>query len=312
MQHRAGTKLYAYTLLFTCGVIWGLTFSLARIATSQDAHPLGLAFWQALGGGLVLLVVCCARGSLPVLNRSFFRRYLVIALIGTAIPGTLYFYAASRIPAGVLAITVTTVPLLTYAICLPLGADRYQHKRFSGLLVGFVAILILVLPDSSLPDPGMVNWLLLALASSVFYSLENIYVDIRVPHGLDMIALLCGALFVAAVLLIPVVAVFDAWVSLTMPFTEVEWAIVGMAVVSSSAYAVFFLVIKMSGAVFASLSAYVVTIAGVFWAILLFDESHSVYVWTAFGLLLVGMALVTPRHPGQVDSELTLAGNKTA
>jgi drug/metabolite transporter (DMT)-like permease len=298
MDRARGGKLYAYVLLLACGVIWGLTFSLARIATSENAHPLGLAFWQAFGGGIVLIVVCIARGKLPPLDRASMVRYVVIALVGTAVPGTLYYYAASRIPAGILAISLTTVPMLTYAFSLPLGADSYQHKRISGILVGFAAILMLVIPDTSLPDPGMVNWLLLALASSVFYSIENIYVDIRVPDDIDMVALLTGALFVASIFLIPILVAFDAWVPLRYPFTAVEWSIAGMAVISSSAYAIFFLVVKMAGAVFASLSAYVVTVAGVIWAILIFGETHSLWVWSSFALLLLGMALVTPREDG--------------
>jgi drug/metabolite transporter (DMT)-like permease len=285
-----------YLMVFTIGVTWGVTFSLARIAAEAGAHPIGLAFWQAAGGGLVLLPVCLYRKALPQINWQNIRRFMVIALAGTAVPGTLLFYAASRVPSGILAITVSLIPMLTYVFALILGIDKYATKRFIGIVLGFGAILLLSLPESSLPDPGMVKWMLLALLASVFYTIENIYVDISIPQGTDLIALLMGGLFVAALILAPVAYSQAAFVALQYPFTEVEWAIIAMAFVSSTAYTLFLYVVKKSGSVFASLVGYVITLAGVFWGMLFFDESHSIWVWAALATMLVGMAMVTPRE----------------
>ncbi len=285
-----------YLMVFTIGITWGVTFSLARIAAEAGAHPIGLAFWQAAGGALVLLPVCLYRKALPRINWQNCKRYLVIALAGTAVPGTFLFYAASRVPSGILAITVSLVPMLTYVFALILGIDKYANKRFVGIVLGFGAILLLSLPESSLPDPGMVKWMLLALLASVFYTIENIYVDISIPQGTDLVALLAGGLCVAALLLAPVASSQSAFVTPQYPFTEVEWAIIAMAFVSSTAYALFFYIVKKSGAVFASLVGYVITLAGVFWGMLFFEESHSIWVWAALATMLVGMAMVTPRE----------------
>jgi drug/metabolite transporter (DMT)-like permease len=288
--------LVPYMMVFTVGITWGVTFSLARIAAEAGAHPIGLAFWQAAGGALVLLPVCLYRKVLPRINWQNCKRYMVIALAGTAVPGTFLFYAASRVPSGILAITVSLVPMLTYVFALILGIDKYANKRFVGIMLGFGAILLLSLPESSLPDPGMVKWMLLALLASVFYTIENIYVDISIPQGTDLVALLAGGLCVAALLLAPIAFSQSAFVTPQYPFTEVEWAIIAMAFVSSTAYALFFYIVKKSGAVFASLVGYVITLAGVFWGMLFFGESHSIWVWAALATMLVGMAMVTPRE----------------
>jgi drug/metabolite transporter (DMT)-like permease len=288
--------LVPYMMVFTVGITWGVTFSLARIAAEAGAHPIGLAFWQAAGGALVLLPVCLYRKVLPRINWQNCKRYMVIALAGTAVPGTFLFYAASRVPSGILAITVSLVPMLTYVFALILGIDKYANRRFVGIMLGFGAILLLSLPESSLPDPGMVKWMLLALLASVFYTIENIYVDISIPQGTDLVALLAGGLCVAALLLAPIAFSQSAFVTPQYPFTEVEWAIIAMAFVSSTAYALFFYIVKKSGAVFASLVGYVITLAGVFWGMLFFGESHSIWVWAALATMLVGMAMVTPRE----------------
>ena len=285
-----------YVLVLLCGVVWGMTFSLARIAASTQAHPIGLAFWQALGGGVVLLIYCLLRRRRPRLDRAHFKHACVIALFGTAIPASLYFYAAPKVPAGVLAITVALVPMLTYALSWMLGIDRFGRRRVLGIALGFIAIVLLVAPDTSLPEPGMARWLVLPLIASVFYTLENVYVDVYIPQNADLEGLLTTGLMVAAAMLVPILYLGDAFHPIAPPFDPADWAILAMMVVSSAAYVMFLYVVKMAGAVFASMAGYVITLAGVFWGMVFFAERHSPWVWAALALMLVGMLLVTPRR----------------
>ena len=53
-----------------------------------------------------------------------------------------------------------------------------------------------------------------------------------------------GGLCVAALLLAPIAYSQAAFVTLQYPFTEVEWAIIAMALVSSTAYTMFLYVVK--------------------------------------------------------------------
>ena len=55
--------------------------------------------------------------------------------------------------------------------------------------------------------------------------------------------------------------------------------------------------INIAGRLFASLCGYLITLAGVFWGIALFGETHSPWVWASLVVMLVGLALVTPRAP---------------
>jgi drug/metabolite transporter (DMT)-like permease len=57
--------------------------------------------------------------------------------------------------------------------------------------------------------------------------------------------------------------------------------------------------IDRAGPLFASQVGYVVTLAGVFWGMLLFGESHSAWVWVSLVTMLAGLALVTPRKIGE-------------
>ena len=43
--------------------------------------------------------------------------------------------------------------------------------------MGFFALLILIVPENSLPDKKDIPWVLLSLICALCYALENIYID---------------------------------------------------------------------------------------------------------------------------------------
>lgn len=288
------SRLWPYILVFVSGGIWGITFSLARLATEAGAQPLGMAWWQGLGGGLFLIMVCAWRKRWPVLNKQHLKFYALLGTLGTAFPSIFYFYAASRVPAGIIAITTASVPLVTYGASWLLGVDKYSPRRIAGVAAGLLAIAVLVGPETSLPERSMAIWILIVFAASLAYTIENLYVALRVPDSTDMVSLLCGMLLAAAVLLTPIMLLTDTFVPLRFPWTAIEWSIVGIAVVGASAYSLFLYAIKVAGPVFASQTGYTATISGVLWAMAIFGEQHSLWVWLSLALMMTGLALVTP------------------
>ena len=297
------TSAIPYLLVLVTGTLWGATFSLARMAAETGAHPLGLTWWQVVAGALALLGACAVAGQWPRFTREEMFHYLVIAVLGSAVPGALYFYAAPHVPAGILAITIALVPMLIYAMAWCMSLEAYVARRAFGLGLGLAAVVVLMVPESSLPDRTMVRWLLLALLASVFYAAESVYVDWRVPKRASVLALLTGALIVAGVLLTPVVAARQAFVVLSLDAGRLEFAVIAMAVLSSAAYCIYLWVLQRWGPVFASQTGYVTTLTGVLWGMLIFAERHSLWVWLALAMILVGMALVTPRRAAGPDTK---------
>ncbi|MGB1870677.1 MAG: EamA family transporter, partial [Candidatus Puniceispirillaceae bacterium] len=92
------------------GIAWGLSFSVAKLATTDGTTPIGIAFWQSLLAGLLLLGYVHFRGRRLAMTWPAIKLYIIVALLGTAVPSVCFYYAAARVPAGVLAITVTLVP----------------------------------------------------------------------------------------------------------------------------------------------------------------------------------------------------------
>ena len=289
--------LLPWFLLLFMGVAWGLSFSLARIAVSAGGMAFGITFWQnVLCAAILLAYTCARRRPLPVSARHI-RFYFVVALLGTSIPASCFYLAAEFVPAGVLSITVTLIPILTYAIALAMGKEDKSAIRMTGIACGTVAILLLVLPETSLPDRAAIPWVLLACVSSVCYALENIYLAQPGTHETGPVRTACGMNIVSAVIMAPVAIGTGQMFMPSLPLGALEWAVIGLAVITAGAYTAFIFVINIAGPLFASLCGYLITLAGVFWGIALFGETHSPWVWASLVVMLVGLALVTPRTP---------------
>ena len=295
IQVKSLSPVIAWGLLLFCGLVWGLTFSLAKIVADGGGHPLGINFWQSLiGAGLLVSLSLVTRQKIS-LNRHTILFFIVCGILGSVIPGVIYFYAASRVSPGVLSITIATVPLMTFAAATMLRVEKVQFSRVLGVVFGITSIIVLVAPKESLPEASAIPWIFAALFSAFCYSSENLVVALRAPKGLSALSMVTGLFVTAAIIMAPLVLINDAFVPFNWPWQPVEWAMVGMAFISVTAYGLYIYLIVHSGPVFASQTAYLVTISGVLWGIAIFNEQHSGWIWASLAIMVAALALVSPR-----------------
>ena len=289
-------RLWHFMVLVALGIIWGLSFSLARMSTESGMHPLVINYWTCLLGALLLLLYCAVtRQPLP-LKKEFLFLYIVCGLLGSVIPGTLYFYAASRISAGVLSITIATVPLITFVAAAVLRIEAMSFLRIAGVLLGIISIALLVIPGTSLPDPAAAPWVLVMVVAASCYAAENLVVASRTPPGQNVFVIVTGMLIAATIMLTPIVWLSGAFTFISWPPGRSDWAILSMAVITATAYGGFYYLVLRAGPVYASQCAYVVTLAGVLWGMLIYGEAHSAWIWGSLAVMIGALSLVKPRE----------------
>jgi drug/metabolite transporter (DMT)-like permease len=294
-------RLFPYFLILGAGVIWGATFSLALIATAEGAHPLGLSAWQVvLTAAFFAATWLFSRFTL--FDIRHLRHYLVLALVGITVPNLLYYYAAPHLSAGLLAITISTVPLFTYAIMLLLRFESMVARRLSGVLLGMIAILLLVVPDHGFSSDDASFWILVVMLCALLYAVENVYIGRGVDASIDVRELLFGSNLLASLVQFPLAIYLGVDESWSWLASHAGLAIVGIAIGSGFAYAMFFYTIKAAGPVFASQCAYAVTISGVMWGIMIFSEQHGIWIWISVIVMLLGMVLVSPDDEPEVEN----------
>jgi drug/metabolite transporter (DMT)-like permease len=224
---------------------------------------------------------------------------------GITVPNINFFFVIGHVPAGVMAVVVATVPMLTYGFALTLGMERFGWRRAAGIGLGLAGALCLLLPRASLPDPAMLGWVVLAFLTPAFYAANSVYSARWRPAGGHSLGLACGMMFGASIFQHGRAGErIEAAARQRGRAGERQLlSALGQIAISSVAYILFFEVLRLAGAVFFSQVAYIVTLAGLSWGMVVFGERHSGWLYLATGLIFAGLALVNLRRRSRPGPE---------
>ncbi len=290
---RRVSMLLPLSLICVLGTLWGASASLAKLAVLDGIQPLGFTLWNSLGAGAIMLAICAWRGILPRLSVEHVRYYTICGVLGVALPNLNIVVVVGHIPAGVVAVALSTTPIMTYAIALLWRLERFDRIRALGLFLALVGTLFIVLPQASLPKPGAAPWFAMALLTPALYAVTNVLADRMRPAGSSSIMLAAGMLVVSTAALAPFAFAFDQMHPLGLPFTAGDYAILAQIGASVLAYILFFEILRMVGAVQFSITSYVIALTGIGWGIMFFAEAHSFWIWASVAFIFAGLALVT-------------------
>ena len=285
-----------FLILIILGLGWGLSFTLGKIAITAGGTPIGLTFWQSLFSGLILLAYVFFRHGKIIIPKIMFFPIVIITFLSVVIPNIIFYACVEHLDAGVLSISVSVIPLFTYLIAMGLRMDKFKVRRVIGLITGFCALLILILPENSLPDKRDIPWVLLALNCALCYALENIYIDRLALQNFGPIRLVCAVSFVSAIITFLLSLVMDQFFILQPTNLYLFISTLGLGFISATAYSIFIYLIGRAGSVFSSQVGYLVTFFGVVWGIIILGESHSVFVWISLAMIMMGIFLVQPKQ----------------
>lgn len=300
-----GDRFIPVLALFALGAAWGLTLPLSKIAVSTGHPPLGLVVWQLVIAIVVLALINAFRRRPIRFRRYHAPMFLFISLTGNLLPTVIWFITAVHLPAGILAIILSLVPMFALPVALAMRLEAFQWLRLGGVFCGALAIVLLLGPEASLPEPGQYWWLLLALISPLCYGIEGNGVAKMGLGGLDSVQMLLGATLVSLAVALPITLASGQGLDIFIRWGDAELALVATSVLTTIAYAGYVWLVGRAGSVFATQVSYLVTGFGVVWSILLLGERYAGWVWLALAVMLIGLFLVRPRPPESLAETAT-------
>lgn len=291
-------------MLLTSGVVYGSSFSFMKLAVSEGAAPLGIVFWFAVLATFILTFELTVTGKLKNISFSLVPFCLPWGILSVVLPNLFFFYAAQRIPASIIAIGIALVPILTLGGAVLLRRESLTWQRAAGLMLGGIAVMMILLPRSSLPEARDTLFALIAFAGAACYAAEHLYVEMRAPKNIAVDQLLFVMFTVVTILLLPIVLATETFFWPNWPFGIAEGAMIAVTGITLLDYFLITLLILWAGPVFTSQAAYIVTLSGVAWGILIFQDDLSNWTWFAIGLLMLGLKLVRPnKYVGSEDAQ---------
>ena len=281
-------------ILLIVGVSWGLTAPLSKIAVSTGHHYLGLLIWQIIIMILSLGLIQIFRKKKLPLNLNCFWRYVLVALLGTILPNSIMYKAYFHLQSGIMSILVSIVPMIAFLLVLVLQMEKFEIRRFLGVLFGIFAIILIVFPKLDLGYIGEVGWILLALLSPLCYAIEGVWINKIGIAKLDPIEVILGASILGFFILMPIVALNGYWITPYRIWGPAEFAITASSLIHSIIYISYIWLIGKAGVIFASQVSYIYTASGIGFSIILLGERYSLFVWAAVILMLMGLMMVRP------------------
>jgi drug/metabolite transporter (DMT)-like permease len=291
LETRAGAV--ALALMMAGGIIGPLRFVLNKIAVEGGVPPFAFAFWPMLFAGILLLLVALLRGETPSLKITYLRAYLSVGIFALGAPMAVLTFLADKLPQGLISMVVILAPTMTYLFAILLRVDRLRALSSAGMAVGIGGILVIVLPDVSLPERAMVWWLLLALLAPVLLGLGNVLTVLVRPSMMPPTVLAAGMLLTAAALLVPIMALSGQFYLFDGAAPGVNWNFLYATLLNAVFYVSFLEVIRLAGPVFFSQINYLAVAAGFGWGMILFGERYSLYVWGGTALMAASVLLLT-------------------
>ena len=252
----------ALFILLLAGLIYSLLFPINRIATENGVPPLGYVVWVSLGGGVLMLIACVLTGKMPRLGRRHVVTYIVGCALSIAAPMILLALAAPRLPSSVITMIVVLAPLLSFLFALPVKLERFRWLGLAGLLFALASVLLILLPEASLPEPGMVGWVLLTLLVPVVFALFNIFIDLYAPPQEGGLQLGTGILLAAGLMMLPITAIAGEFHFFPGPSAEGDFAVLYATLINAARWWLMFIIIRMAGAIFVSQTAYIIVLGG--------------------------------------------------
>jgi drug/metabolite transporter (DMT)-like permease len=290
----ARSRSYPLLLLIATGVTLGLAPPFARIAAQSGIPMISFAFWQNLGGGLLLLLLAIITGGRPPLGLRHLRFYAISGFVTLALPSLLIFLAVAKIGAGLPSLAYAFPAMLTYAFALSLRMEKLVWMRAAGIGLGVIGILLITLPRSGPISDADLPWMLLAFIAPVSLAVGNIYRTRAWPKDAPPLALAAGTLLGAAFWLLLGGALFGLlyWPSTAAP---ADWVLPVAGVFACLSFIPYFELQRVAGPVYLSQIGYVMAATSLAVGTFVFGERYGLLVWLAAGVIVAGIILVNRR-----------------
>lgn len=278
--------------LVILGALWGASFLFMRVAAPAFGPVTLIAVRVSIAAVLLLPLMARERGWSQA--RTAAGPLVLVGALNTAIPFTLFAYAALTLPAGLSSVLNASVPLFGALVGLVWLGQRPRPQQIAGLALGFTGVLVLAWPR--LASPADWRAVVAAIAATVLYAVSA-HITRQTLAGVRPLVVAGGSMAGAAVLLLPFALV---WPPAAMPSPGAWLTALTLGVASTAiAYVMYFRLIARSGPTVAMMVTYLVPVFGVSWGALFLGERLAGTALTGGTLVLAGVALATmrPRRP---------------
>ena len=271
-----------FLTLLLVSFFWGGSFLFLRLLVIEGLDPLQIVSLRMMFAAIFIAPFFLLKFK----KYSFFDHgfsFLLIGLLNTALPFTLFAYASVNLGAGSLSVLQATVPILTALILFSLYRDEFSIMKLVGVLVGFSGLFLLAGPSGELDLFSSI----LCVIASLSYAISGVYLA-NTPQKINNSFVGMGSIIVGAILLSPFLINYH---SANLNISSTAWFYIALLGVinTSLAYVIFIKLIKRIGSLNASFVTYLVPVSSISLGILILDEVFTIDMIIGSSLIFLGV-----------------------
>jgi drug/metabolite transporter (DMT)-like permease len=278
--------------LFILGGLWGSSYLFIKVAVAE-VPPLTLVAGRlVLAAAILWVVLLAARQAMPR-GRRLWVAFAVMGLLNGAVPYSLIFWSEQYISSGLASLLQATMPLFTVLMGhLLLRDERLTAGRVAGVVLGFVGVGLLMLPDLRQGAHANLLGQLAMVASSVSYAGAALFARSRL-RGQPALVSTTGQLTMGAVWIVPLSLLVGGLRPMGVPSLPALASWLGLTILGTViAYVIYFRLIERTSAAFVSTVTYIIPVFGLILGALVLNEPLSLTLLVSLGLILAGVLLV--------------------
>ena len=271
-----------FLTLLLVSLFWGGSFLFLRLLVLEGLEPLQIVSLRMAFAAIFIAPFFILKFK----KYSFFDHgfsFLLIGLLNTALPFTLFAFASVSLGAGSLSVLQATVPILTALILFSLYRDEFSVLKLMGVLIGFSGLFLLAGPSGELDLFASI----LCIIASLSYSISGVYLA-NTPSNINNSFVGMGSIIVGAILLSPFLINYH---SSHLNISSTAWLYIALLGVinTSLAYVIFIKLIKRIGSLNASFVTYLVPVSSITLGILILDEVFTIDMVIGSALIFLGV-----------------------
>lgn len=304
-RHATGRNLLLLLLLST---LWGSSYTFIKLGVAT-IPPITFIAARTLIAGSVLTGILGLRGVRIPCSAAVWARFLVQALLNSAVPFTLIAWAETRTEANLATILNSLSPIFAFLLTALLTQHEpvTWRKRF-GVGTGLIGVCVIV---GIGPLTGLGHQLgsqLAIIAASICYAGAAVFG--KGFADLDPMLPAAGSLLCGAVVLTPLsVALDHPWT--IRPTSESVLALLALALLSTAlTFVIYFRLVASLGSVGTTAQAYLRVPIGVAISTLALGEQLKPTTWIGLVCVIIGVIAMTipSRHRQRAPSTPASSG----
>jgi drug/metabolite transporter (DMT)-like permease len=285
-----------WAILLTLSILWGGSFFFIGIAI-HSVQPMTLVLLRVSLAALFLWAWRIIRRDSLALPADMILALFVLALLNNVLPFVAFAWAQRTIPSGLASILNATTPLWSVIVAHLFTRDeKATPAKVIGVLLGFAGVAVMIGADLRGALGTGVAAQIACLCAAASYAFASVYGRRFSRAGVSPVAVSIGQFTASALLMLPLVLLFEPPWHASAPTAQAWTALVGLALFCTAfAYILYFRLLASAGATNSLLVTFLIPVTAILLGTLFLGERLAPRHFAGMALIGLGLAAIDGR-----------------